>query len=308
MEKHKNQVLQGHIGEKEFVFKSGYALKNLFDPRNKWTILLYGYEVEYDKINIGKSDENDNYPNISFSVQKDSDYKFYDINKIGVYDSGRKGTIATGWQNKTSASVFESGELEIIGTDLKKKKLTARMWAKTKDGKSEINGEFIIDIKGSSNRLNTNLFENKVLQGSVNNNEFNFKSGFALSVDDEWQVLLYNVYKPFIDLSNSSENYPNVTFSIKKNLVNKYDINVLGVNVEKENATVVRCFFNITDNVIFEDGELEIVEVDEDKGIIKAKIWAETHDGVSFLNGGFQIDIFKEYDDKILTVTSESIN
>ncbi len=143
-------------------------------------------------------------------------------------------------------------------------------------------------------------YKDQKLHGNILNTDFTYQCGYAvrngLFPADNWTVVLYNkaidVHNIKINTNYDIENFPSIYFVIKKDPDNKlYDINIWGAAAPGRKGTIVTAWLNKDSAVVFEKGELDITEVDKEKGIIETRIWAVTKDGKNEINGRFTISI-----------------
>lgn len=137
-------------------------------------------------------------------------------------------------------------------------------------------------------------FEDQILQGTVRNSSFEFVAGYAttnLYDPDKYSIYLFpsepSVGYEAWNLNAYGDIYPYLTFSIDINSgPQTYDISLFG-----SNSIVLTGYSNSYDGTWFDDGQLEITEIDTINHRISGRIWATTNEKTSSVTGDFEVII-----------------
>ena len=135
-------------------------------------------------------------------------------------------------------------------------------------------------------------FIDQNLQGEVKSNSFTFVSGYAsTSSTNSYTIYFFpsdpnSGYNPW-DTGAYSVVFPYMYFTIDTDSTPQtYDISTFGTN-----GLSLTGYISGTSGVLFDDGEIEIISIDNTEYSISGRIWAISNEGTSSVSGNFEVPI-----------------
>lgn len=124
----KDQALSGEILGIPFIAGIGGKLSH------------YNYDISKMDIIFYSLNEESIFPVLNFPLEKDSEPKVYTIS-----NSNKNDIELVGHSSLLEYVFFDEGEIEILSiTDTE---ISGRLWAKTKEGTSSVNGNFLVILQ-----------------------------------------------------------------------------------------------------------------------------------------------------------------